>query len=420
MVEVLSPNRANDTTIFKQFVKENKFINDYFDENEFNQKFKESTYKCQSLVHFNCRSIAKNFEKLEDLLDSLNHKFKIIGLTETWLNDSIPENMFHLRNYDFIFNNRLNKRGGGTGLYIEQSLKYKKISELSLITESLESLFIELDNKCNKNTIIGVIYRPPGQSINLFLTEFDTLLNKINASSNNCFLMGDFNLDLLKLGSNTFIDRFAELLYSYSFYSVIESPTRIQSSSASLIDNIFTNYGNHMSCGILISDVSDHLPIFTILTSLHIPNSNEPSTCIKKRIINESNLHLFSSKLCGIQWNLDYQENVDQMYNSFIRTFLKLYDECFPIKSAHKKMQFKKQWITHDLLKLCHKRSRLYKKYLKNPTEIRHQKYKRYRNFVTSKLREAKREYYRHKFNEVKNNSKSTWNLINLLLNKKK
>ena len=60
------------------------------------------------------------------------------------------------------------------------------------------------------------------------------------------------------------------------------------------------------------------------------------------------------------------------------------------------------------------------KKFLQNPTPYRKEKYSKFRNFVTIKLRQAKREYFNCKFFKVKNNIKSTWKLINKLINKEK
>ena len=52
-------------------------------------------------------------------------------------------------------------------------------------------------------------------------------------------------------------------------------PTRITKSTATLIDNLFTNNlskTEHLN-GILFNDISDHLPIFTITGhELHIQN----------------------------------------------------------------------------------------------------------------------------------------------------
>ena len=79
------------------------------------------------------------------------------------------------------------------------------------------------------------------------------------------FLCGDFNINLLNQdmhkGTNDFIDQ----LYSLGLYPLIDRPSRITTSSATLIDNIFTNQSNCDTCnGLLINDISDHLPVFSI------------------------------------------------------------------------------------------------------------------------------------------------------------
>ena len=207
MTDVSLESQIFDKTTLENILKENEFENAYLDINAFNAKYGDTTYTCQYIAHFNCRSLSKNFENFEMVLNDIKHKFKIIGLTETWLCETLSVNMYELENYDLLYNNRQNKRGGGIAMYIDKSLQYKKINELTCVTESIESLFIEVDSKYKKNTVFGVIYRPPGQSIDLFINEFTNILNKINASSHNCFIMGDFNLDLMKIELITQVDK---------------------------------------------------------------------------------------------------------------------------------------------------------------------------------------------------------------------
>ena len=79
--------------------------------------------------------------------------------------------------------------------------------------------------------------------------------------------MGDLNLDLTKTGSSPKMDSFIDLLSSFCLQPVIDSPTRITQTSASLLDNIFTNFNSPIQSGILLSDISDHLPIFSIFSA---------------------------------------------------------------------------------------------------------------------------------------------------------
>jgi exonuclease III len=92
---------------------------------------------------------------------------KIIGITETWLNDSNKDN-FELDGYKFININRTNKRDGGVGLYIANELQYKTRNDLNINTEDvIETVFIEIEMPTGKNVIAGVIYRPPNSSLTL-------------------------------------------------------------------------------------------------------------------------------------------------------------------------------------------------------------------------------------------------------------
>jgi len=55
-------------------------------------------------------------------------------------------------------------------------------------------------------------------------------------------------------------------MYSNSLYPTLTRPTRITTHSATLIDNIFTNVIDRpVSSGLIITDISDHLPVFAII-----------------------------------------------------------------------------------------------------------------------------------------------------------
>ena len=54
-------------------------------------------------------------------------------------------------------------------------------------------------------------------------------------------------------------------MFSSLFYLTISKPTRITKSTATLIDNIFSNtLGDKCKTGQLVTDLSDHLPVFQL------------------------------------------------------------------------------------------------------------------------------------------------------------
>ena len=76
---------------------------DYFTENAFNEMLSKSSCNFDlalSFLHLNIRSLNLNFESLFDLLSSLNIIFSVIGISETWLNDT--GHSVDINGYDFI------------------------------------------------------------------------------------------------------------------------------------------------------------------------------------------------------------------------------------------------------------------------------------------------------------------------------
>ena len=94
-------------------------------------------------------------------------------------------------------------------------------------------MWIEIHFETKENVICDIIYRQHN-SPNSFLTYFDKSLAKYS-NGKPVYILGDFNLDPLK----SVTCRFS--LQSCHFLPTIDKPTRVHRSSATLIDNIFTN-----------------------------------------------------------------------------------------------------------------------------------------------------------------------------------
>jgi hypothetical protein len=78
-----------------------------------------------------------------------------------------------------------------------------------------------------------------------------------------CYIVGNYNLDLLRYNDNMPTQEFVDRLFSYSFYPLSNPARIITSHTATLIDNIFTNQlSDNIFNGIVLNDLSDYLPIF--------------------------------------------------------------------------------------------------------------------------------------------------------------
>ena len=56
-----------------------------------------------------------------------------------------------------------------------------------------------------------------------------------------CYIMGDFNPDLLKHEKHPPTEQFLDMMYYNAYIPLINRPTRITKETSTLIDNIFTN-----------------------------------------------------------------------------------------------------------------------------------------------------------------------------------
>ena len=91
----------------------------------------------------------------------------------------------------------------------------------------------------DSNVIKGVIYRPPDTDISIFNESLCNILSALQIENKLCYLLGDYNLNLLNTDSHTLTREFVDIMYSYSLLPNITKPTKER--SATLIDNIFSN-----------------------------------------------------------------------------------------------------------------------------------------------------------------------------------
>ena len=118
----------------------------------------------------------------ESFIDNLQGKFSIIGLTETWLTP-VNADLHTLPGYCHVYRCRQGRQGGGVSLFISNNLPFIVRQDLTVLTDQLEQLFIEIDKSALRvkiNVIVGIVYRPPDQDPLLFNDTVQTALEKID------------------------------------------------------------------------------------------------------------------------------------------------------------------------------------------------------------------------------------------------
>ena len=178
-------------------------------------------------------------------------------------------------------------------------------------------------------------------------------------------------------------------------FPLITRPTRITSHKASLIDNIFTNDPLSFSfSGLFINDLSDHLPIFSLISRNLFDNTNRNFVTFRDK--SEANLARFKLQLENVNWT-DITGYVDpsEAYRVFLDKYISLYKKCFPLKKVKvRKYNLLKPWLSKGLLKSLRKKNTLYKRFLNNPNPKNECNYKHFKNKLNHSLRITKRLHY--------------------------
>ena len=161
--------------------------------------------------------------------------------------------------------------------------------------------------------------------------RLDLVTNLSAISKTECLIAGDFNIDLLKY-DNADTEDFINNLYEHLFIPLIFRPTRFNINSSTLIDNIFSNkpYDSLIS-GILITDVSNHFPVFYI--SKHKNPQNEKIAMKKEtRITSDKNINNLKQALLAVDWSaLQSSSDVNSIYDLFLSKFLEIYNRELPV-----------------------------------------------------------------------------------------
>lgn len=407
----------------RNFLKGNCKNSAYFLESEFNKLTLDNNISSKnfSCLHINARSLSKNIDKLQLLLTRLSHSFSVICVSETWAN-GINDSFLNLPGYNCVVKPRVNKIGGGVAIYVRDDLVYKVRSDLCLVNcDDVDVAFIQLIvGKCK--FIIGTFYRPPNQNLPLFNIAYTTLLDKIVSEKNTkCVIAGDFNINLLNYDTHRETENFLNETFSHYFYPTTTHPTRFSHTNSTLIDNIFiNNVTDDYLNGILISDISDHLPVFYVSKENFVNHCSPQYVTSRYRDINDSNLNKFVTKMSMLNWDdNESTENVNACYRIFMSKFGSLYKQCFPLISKRTKLKRKmhKPWISPAIVKSITRKDKLYKAWLKSKTTSTHEKYKKYKNKLGHIIRVAEKNYYTSRFKDVEGDAKRTWNLIKSVIN---
>ena len=144
------------------------------------------------VAHLNCQSILPHKDEIFDLL--CNFHLDVLTLSETWLDDTIPDSEILPGECDYSLIRRdRNRHGGGVAVLI--SNHFRHCQKLDFSTGEIESLWVELYPRNKRSLLLCCAYRPPSK---LDFYEHLTLeCKKGFLHPSKVLIVGDLNSNIL-------------------------------------------------------------------------------------------------------------------------------------------------------------------------------------------------------------------------------
>lgn len=345
-----------------------------------------------SLFLSNVMSLTPKIDELRVILES--SLIDIAFITETWLKNTIDDNILNIANFNLIRKDRTQGQHGGVCIYLKNTIAFQV---LPLEPTDLEVLWISLRPqrlpRGFSQLVCGVIYHPPGANENMIIDYLSNNLQFIESKYPHAavILAGDFNhLNI------------TEVSQQYSLTQMVNFPTRGNNTLDLVLTNLPDKYSTAEKLPAL--GLSDHLAI--AVYPKNRPIQSNSTKIIKTRDLRESKKIALGRYLSNIDWRLvESKGTCQEMTNIFTDLVTQGVDILLPLKTM-KIHHSDPPWLTQKFRLLIKKRQ--------SALHSNHSlMYKYYRNAVNRERKKCKAKFYQGKVKELKNNNpKQWWNQI--------
>ena len=242
------------------------------------------------IAHLNIRSImgGHSFDLTKHQIRNSNVDF--FTLSETWLSESIPNEIISIegynvtrldRNWNDLDNLHSPKRGGGLACYVKKGIEFSDSihANLNVSCKDLEMMWLKVSINKVRPIVIVTIYRPPQGNYTRCCEIIGNAFDRANLKDNtDIFLLGDFNINFSDKKSPSYRE-LSFTTQSLGLRQLILSPTRVAwrqgTATNSIIDLIFTNSVDIAQAKTLDLNLSDHMAVLA---------TRKKSINVKKRV----------------------------------------------------------------------------------------------------------------------------------------
>ena len=172
-----------------------------------------------------------NFDEVNILIKERN--IDILCISETWLLQHTPDASIRIPNYKIYRCD--NGRGSGVCMYVNDLLQSHIIDTNITKIRGIEDICVQIQLRKLPSFIIGCIYRHPKAPTNAwdYITD---LFRSVLLRKKTMYVLGDLNDDILSRKC-----QLSRIVTNNKLTQVIDKPTRITPTSATLLDVIITN-----------------------------------------------------------------------------------------------------------------------------------------------------------------------------------
>ena len=308
------------------------------------------------MIHFNCRSLLRHIDELR-LIFTGNHPL-VIAISESWLNDTVGDSEVAIPGYQiFRLDRSHGRKGGGVAIYsLNQS--GSKFSGRRDLEHSYEALWLQVEVN-HRKYLFCCAYRAPDESLEIF-NYLEDILHKATRDNFEVIILGDLNCDCLKSELKQ-TERMQEFLMANELIQMIAEPTRVTSTSSSLIDVLITSTPNSFQrTGVLSTAFSDHLPIYGVLRGPSVKPVKH--RYIETRSFSRKSMERFNADLELVPWNVvEIFSDIDDKCYVWNTLFLATFNEHFPIRRKCIR-QSTHPWLDKSILSTIRRRDQFYRK----------------------------------------------------------
>ena len=138
--------------------------------------------------------------------------------------------------------------------------------------------------------------------------------------------------------------------------------------------------------------------------------------------MSSKNIHKFNESISkdGLWTQVLNTNDCNTATNEYIKVIKDAFNQSFPLTKLSRTRAKDKKWITKGLRKSCNMKMKLYKKFLKHPTNENKIKFKKYRNILTKLCKKAQENYFYNLLNDTKSSITNLWKIFGPIINPSK